>query len=107
MHKRVQVLMEPDEAKRLEAIALQRRTSVGDLMRQAVRERYLGAPDQRKEAAKHIALMEVDLGSVQDMEGTVQAARGATLVNRTPANTSATNPTTRPEAESSEGGATA
>jgi hypothetical protein len=39
--RRAQILMEPDEFRRLQALARKRKTSVADLIRQAVREAYL------------------------------------------------------------------
>jgi len=41
--KRVQVLMEPEEHRRLERVAKERRVSVAELIRRAVRMQYLSA----------------------------------------------------------------
>jgi hypothetical protein len=48
--KRVQVLMAPEEYEQLERAAKQQRVSVGDLIRRAVRERYLRAEERRQQA---------------------------------------------------------
>lgn len=50
--KRVQVLMEPAEFNQLETLAQTQGVSVGELIRQAVRERYLTHSDQRLAAAE-------------------------------------------------------
>jgi len=46
--RRTQLLMNPDEFKRLRALARRRKTSVAELIRCAVRESYVKAPPDRK-----------------------------------------------------------
>ena len=57
--RRAQILMEPEEFRRLQALARERRTSVANLIRSAVRDTYLapqtakpglGAPSRRTES---------------------------------------------------------
>jgi len=45
--RRTQLLMDPEEFRRLEALARQRRTSVAELIRWAVRETYLAPKPDR------------------------------------------------------------
>jgi len=46
--RRTQILMDPDEFKQLRALARQRKTSVGELIRRAVRESYFHPHTDRK-----------------------------------------------------------
>lgn len=46
--KRAQVLMEPEEYERLEAIAAERGVAVAELFRTAVRERWLLSREERR-----------------------------------------------------------
>ncbi|MBN1945753.1 MAG: ribbon-helix-helix domain-containing protein [Bradymonadales bacterium] len=55
--RRIQILMEPEEYEQIEKIARQKQVSVGELIRTAVRDRYLGSPDRRLAAAERIAAM--------------------------------------------------
>lgn len=48
--KRAQVLMEPEEYRRLEEIARREGVSVAELVRTAVRERYLPDVERRRDA---------------------------------------------------------
>ncbi len=67
--KRVQVLLEPAELRRLKKVARDRQTSVGDLMRMAVREKYLGPSEERKKLAlARIASMNLPVSDWEDME---------------------------------------
>lgn len=52
--RRTQLLMDPDEFKRLRAIARRRKTSVAELIRTAVRESYLKSPTERKPLVESI-----------------------------------------------------
>jgi hypothetical protein len=47
--RRTQILMDPEEFRRLRALARRRKTSVADLIRTAVREKYLtpAQPDRK------------------------------------------------------------
>jgi hypothetical protein len=55
--KRAQILMEPDDYRRLEEIARQKNASVAELIRTAVRERYLGESDRRRSGVESICSM--------------------------------------------------
>lgn len=63
--KRAQILMEPDDYARLEEIARRKRVSVAELIREAVRERYLA--DDRRRLIDEILAMELDL-DLEDWE---------------------------------------
>jgi hypothetical protein len=58
--RRTQILMDPDEFRRLRAVARQRKTSVAQLIREAVRAAYL-SPSQaeRKSAVEAIVRMKL------------------------------------------------
>jgi len=45
--KRTQILMEPQEFRRLRALARQRKTSIGDLIRLAIRQTYFSVADKK------------------------------------------------------------
>jgi hypothetical protein len=64
---RFQVLMDPKELEELRKIAKQRRTSVGRLFRDAVREKFLGGSEERRRrSAERILAMEI--GPLPDWE---------------------------------------
>jgi hypothetical protein len=46
--RRTQLLMDPEEFRKLRALARRKKTSVAELIRCAVRESYLKAPEDRK-----------------------------------------------------------
>ena len=73
--------MEPDEFATLERLASQHQSSVADLIRQAVQERWLGGSIDRPQIAKAICSMELrSLGdAINDAE--VTAARSQTISN--------------------------
>ena len=52
--KRTQILMEPDEYQRLQVIAERERVSVAELIRTAVRDRYLRTPMDREQIVQDI-----------------------------------------------------
>ncbi len=72
--RRAQILMDPAEYKSLQRIARQRQTSVGELIRVAVRDRYLSPTDDRREAATRIAAMNLP---VEDWATTKQELEDA------------------------------
>jgi len=45
--RRTQLLMDPDEFRRLRSVARRRKTSVAELIRSAVRQAYLVTPPER------------------------------------------------------------
>jgi hypothetical protein len=77
--KRVQVLMEPGEFSQLEAIAASQGVSLGELIRQAVRERYLTHAEQRLTAAER--LCQLDLATIQSehLDASLMLARSEGL----------------------------
>jgi len=57
--RKAQILMEPDEYQRLAAIAQAQGVSLSELVRAAVRERYLRAVPALSEAVARICAMEI------------------------------------------------
>ena len=55
--RRTQLLMDPDEFRRLRALARRKKTSVAELIRTAVRTVYLTAPPDRKAIVEDILKM--------------------------------------------------
>ncbi len=51
LEKRLEILFEPSEYELLKSIAVQEHRSVGEIIREAVREKYLVGSDAEKEAA--------------------------------------------------------
>ncbi|MEO8084798.1 MAG: CopG family transcriptional regulator [Ardenticatenales bacterium] len=79
MTKRVQVLMEPDEFDRLEALARQHHSSVSDLMREAARAHWLaGATASQRSAAARafLDLPDAELPAWDELEREIEARRG-------------------------------
>jgi hypothetical protein len=73
--KRVQVLMEPSEFELVTRIARAQNTSVGDLLRSALRELHLAraAQERRFEAAKaFLAQPDMDLPSWPDLKKEIE-----------------------------------
>jgi len=77
--KRVQVLMEPTEFAQLEALAASQNVSVGELIRQAVRERYLMHADLRRAAAEKLCKMELTELDPEQLEASLTLARSEGL----------------------------
>ena len=59
--KSVHVWMDPEEYQRLEDIARRRKESVSELIRKAVKERYLLEGPNKNEAVQRILQVEIDL----------------------------------------------
>jgi hypothetical protein len=57
--KRVQVLMEPDDFRKLEEAARRRRSSVGELLRSAAAEKHLGRPGHIHALVDELAAIDV------------------------------------------------
>ena len=55
--RRTQLLMDPDEFRRLRALARRKKTSVAELIRTAVRTVYLTSPPDRKAIVEDILKM--------------------------------------------------
>jgi hypothetical protein len=72
--KRAQILMEPDDYRRLEAIARQKNSSVAELIRTAVRERYLGGDAERRAGVESICSMSLPVIPWADAEAEIAEA---------------------------------
>ncbi len=59
--RRAQILMEPDEFRRLQALARERRTSVANLIRSAVRDTYLAPQTAKPPIVDAILTMQLEL----------------------------------------------
>jgi len=77
--KRAQVLMDPREYVRLEAIAKQQKTSVGELMRSAVREKYLGLSADAQRAARDLCAMNIPIDDWAAVERDIAEAHGGDI----------------------------
>ena len=67
--RRVQVLMTPDDYKRLSEVARRKQASVGELMRSAAVEKFLAHGDHAHLVVEDIATMELpvdDWGTMKD-----------------------------------------
>ena len=63
LKKRVEVLFEQNKYSYLEHLARQEKTSVGNLIREAVEKVYLGADlEKRREAVKWLTSQNIDFG---------------------------------------------
>lgn len=74
--KRAQVLMEPGEYERLEAVAAERGVAVAELIRSAVRERYLLTRKERRRLVDEILALDLPPISWREAEDDVERARG-------------------------------
>jgi hypothetical protein len=77
--RRAQILMDPEEYEQLERVARERRTSVGELVRVAVRKEYLTSRDERMRAVERIAAMELPVGDWDEMKREIEDAYDAGL----------------------------
>lgn len=74
--KRAQVLMEPDEYERLESIAAARGVPVAELIRTAVRERYLTTRGERRRLVEEILGLDLPVIEWEEAEDEVVGAHG-------------------------------
>ena len=74
--KRAQVLMEPEEYERLEAVAGERGVAVAELIRTAVRERFLLTRRERRRLVDKILGLDLPAIEWQEAEDDVVRARG-------------------------------
>lgn len=72
--RRAQILMEPEEYRRLEEIARSRKVSVGKLIRQAVQSAYPVAREDRRSIVEDICSMSVPLPDWETMEEEITEA---------------------------------
>ena len=77
--KRAQILMEPAEYQQLEVRAAREGVSVAELVREAVRVRYLDAPPRKSEAAARINAMNLPVVDWEDIDKDVEGAHDAGL----------------------------
>ena len=77
--KRAQILMEPKDYQELERIAGAKHVSVGELIREAVTERYLVAKDRRRSAAERICRMDIPLDDWETLEKEIEDAHGESV----------------------------
>jgi len=77
--ERAQILMEPDDFRRLEEIARRKNASVAELIRIAVRERYLGAGAGNGAAVEAICSMNLPTGSWSSLDAEVSETHGDAL----------------------------
>jgi len=59
--RRTQILMEPEEFRRLQALARERKTSVANLIRSAVRDAYLAPVAERGPIVEAILAMRLSM----------------------------------------------
>jgi hypothetical protein len=72
--RRAQILMDPKEYAQLEKLARRRHVSVAELIRRAVRQRYLGRSEDRRKAVERICGMEVHLEDWPTLESEIAEA---------------------------------
>lgn len=74
--RRTQILMEPDEFRRLRALARQRKTSIAQLVRQAVRQVYLelSEPEDRKAIVERMLNMNLPVIEWADAKKEIEDA---------------------------------
>jgi hypothetical protein len=80
--KRTQLYMEEDVWKVLEMNAREQRRSISDLVRQAVREKYLANPARKSELLKGIVGLWKDRADLGDTETYVRKLRKGERVRR-------------------------
>jgi len=74
--KRAQILMDPEDYRRLEEIARQKNASVAELIRTAVRERYLGSETECRESVESICSMNLPVIPWAEAEAEIVEAHG-------------------------------
>lgn len=75
--KRAQILMEPAEYQQLEIQAAREGVSVAELVREAVRERYLKVSPRKADAAARIAAMNLPVVDWADIDQEAEGAHDA------------------------------
>ena len=67
--KKTTILLQPDLHRRLTRLAVQRGTSLGELMRRACEKQYgIGGSKERIQAARAIAALELPVGAPAEMK---------------------------------------
>lgn len=77
--KRAQILMEPEDYRRLEEIARRKNASVAELIRTAVRERYLGDGVENAAVVESICSMNLPTLPWAEIEADIAEAHGDLL----------------------------
>lgn len=77
--RRAQILMEPEAYQRLEEIARREQTSVAELIRRAVREKYLSDTSQRQAALADLLATDLPVDRWEDIDEEVRDARDTSL----------------------------
>jgi hypothetical protein len=80
--KRTQLYMEEDVWKVLEMNAREQRRSISDLVRQAVREKYLSSPSRKREVLKAIVGLWRDRDDLNGTEAYVRELRKGERLRR-------------------------
>ena len=83
--RRTQLYLDDELWAALHTKALLERSTISDLVRQAVRERYLGNLEDRKAAMEGIVGLWKDRTDLEDTETIVRKLRGGTRLKRTQA----------------------
>ncbi len=73
LSERTQVLLTPDQRRRLERIALRQRTSVGAVIRQAI-ERYAPDTDEDEDDLEGVFALDIPVGDWTDMKAEIISA---------------------------------
>jgi len=70
--RRVQILMEPDEYRRLQSLARKRKTSVARLIRSAIRETYRAPQPERRPIVEAILEMKLAVPDWNDLRAELE-----------------------------------
>ena len=73
---RTEILLEPEEHRRLEGIARQHGVSLPDLIRTTLLERYSPGAGRLQEAVEEICRLEIPLGDWESLEEEIAEAHG-------------------------------
>lgn len=80
--RRTQLYLEDDLWQALHSLARRKETTISDLVRQAVRERYLGSLVSRKAAMQAAVGIWKDRADIGDTRAYVRGLRGGTRLKR-------------------------
>ena len=77
--RRAQILMEPEEYRQLEKVALRRHTSVAELFRSAVRQVYLSSTPDKARALENLAALSLEVPDWSEVEKDLAEAHDVCL----------------------------
>ncbi|HKI01951.1 MAG TPA: CopG family transcriptional regulator [Thermoanaerobaculia bacterium] len=77
--REARVLLEDEEYERLETLASQRRVSISDLIREAVRDRFTPSAEQRRRAVEAICRINIPLPEWDVLEAEIADTHGSDL----------------------------